>query len=104
MFVFGTAIALATDHWPAPARGRPISTSSKMASMSPFYGTNPIHVTWNWLDPRILVLAVEARGPASSRPRTRRQRAVSVGRILCAHTLIVTDTSASAAGDAGQHP
>jgi hypothetical protein len=21
MFVFGTAIALATDHWPAPARG-----------------------------------------------------------------------------------
>jgi hypothetical protein len=69
------------DHGPAPALRRPISTSSKVGSMSPFFGTNPILVKWSWLDPRILVLAVQARGRASSQPRN----AASTRGLRCPH-------------------
>jgi hypothetical protein len=41
---------------------------------------------------------------ASEPPMLLRLCCSNIGRTLCAYTLIVTDTSTAAAGDAGQHP
>jgi hypothetical protein len=66
--------------------------------MSPFFGTNPILVKWSWLGPRILVLAVQARGRASSQPRN----AASTRGLRCPHrTCYCADASPDARWFAG---
>jgi hypothetical protein len=88
----GSAMSrVAADDDPHGAEDRGDSRVQKVRSMlSPFCGTNPIHVKWSWLDPRILVLTVQARRRAQPSLRTRCQHAVSVARICLRETALTS--------------